>query len=140
MCVCVYARARAIFSHVRLFAAPGDCQAPLSMGLSRQEYWSGLLCFPQPGALPNPGTEPTSLASPALGGRFFTTDPHGKLFTYYTTSLLSITQKQPGERYAQGKVWAKGMVCHSLQSSTIPPTWKLSEPNHLEFDGVILDI
>ena len=33
------------------------CQAPLSMGLSRQEYWSGLP-FPSPGDLPNPGTEP----------------------------------------------------------------------------------
>ena len=35
-------------------------QAPLSMGLSRQEYWSGLPC-PPPGDLPNPGTEPTPL-------------------------------------------------------------------------------
>ena len=40
-------------------------QAPLSMGLSRQEYWSGLLCSP-PGDLPNSGIEPMSLASPAL--------------------------------------------------------------------------
>ena len=38
------------------------CQAPLSMGFSRQEYWSGLP-FPSPGGLPNPGTEP---GSPAL--------------------------------------------------------------------------
>ena len=36
-------------------------KAPLSMGFSRQEYWSGLL-FPSPGDLPNPGTEPMSLA------------------------------------------------------------------------------
>ena len=36
-------------------------QAPLSMGFSRQEYWSGLL-FPSPGDLPNAGTEPKSLA------------------------------------------------------------------------------
>jgi len=48
------------------------CQAPLSMGFSRQEYWSGLPC-PPPGDLPNPGLEPTSLKSPALAGRFFTT-------------------------------------------------------------------
>ena len=34
------------------------CQAPLSMGVSRQEYWSGL-SFPSPGDLPNPGVEPT---------------------------------------------------------------------------------
>ena len=40
-------------------------QAPLSMRFSRQEYWSGLLC-PLPGDLPDPGTEPTSPASPAL--------------------------------------------------------------------------
>ena len=47
-------------------------QAPLSMGFSRQEYWSGLLC-PLPGDLPNPGIEPTSLMSPVLAGEFFTT-------------------------------------------------------------------
>ena len=46
-------------------------QAPLSMGLSRQEYWSRLP-FPSPGDLPNPGIKPTSLTSPALAGRFFT--------------------------------------------------------------------
>ena len=47
-------------------------QAPQSMGFSRQEYWSGLPC-PPPGDLPHPGIEPTSLMSPALAGRFFTT-------------------------------------------------------------------
>ena len=41
------------------------CQAPLSMGFSRQEYYSRLP-FPPPGDLPNPGTEPMSLVSPAL--------------------------------------------------------------------------
>ena len=40
-------------------------QASLSMGLSRQEYWSGLPFF-SPGDLPDPGTKPTSHASPAL--------------------------------------------------------------------------
>ena len=44
-------------------------QAPLSMGFSRQEYWSGLP-FLSPGDLPDPGIKPTSLAS---AGRFFTT-------------------------------------------------------------------
>ena len=47
-------------------------QAPLSMGFSRQEYWSGLP-FPSPGDLPDPGVEPTSFTSPTLAGRFFTT-------------------------------------------------------------------
>ena len=43
-----------------------------SMGFSRQEHWSGLLC-PPPGDLPDPGMEAASLASPALAGGFFTT-------------------------------------------------------------------
>ena len=45
-------------------------QAPLSMGLSKQEYWSGLLC-PYPEDRPNPGIEPVSLRTPALAGGFF---------------------------------------------------------------------
>ena len=48
-------------------------QAPLSMGFSRQEYWSGLPC-PPPGELPNAGIEPKSLMSPALAGNFFITN------------------------------------------------------------------
>ena len=47
-------------------------QPPLSMGFSRQEYWSGLPC-PPPEDLPNPETEPTSLSSPALVDRFYVT-------------------------------------------------------------------
>ena len=53
-------------------------QAPLSMGFSRQEYWSGL-SFPSPGDLPNPGIEPGSLASPAMASGFFTTGTAWKL-------------------------------------------------------------
>ena len=61
------------------FATPRTVarQALLSMGFSRQEYWSGLP-FPPSGDLPDPGIEPTSLASPALVGRFFTTEPTRK--------------------------------------------------------------
>ena len=47
-------------------------QAPLSMGFSRLEYWSGLPC-PPPGDLPDPGIKPTSPMPPALAGGFFTT-------------------------------------------------------------------
>ena len=50
------------------------CQAPLSLGFPRQEYWSGLP-FPSPGDLPDSGIEPVS---PALASRFFTTVPPGK--------------------------------------------------------------
>ena len=52
-------------------------QAPLSMEFSRQEYWSGFP-FPSPGDPPDPGTELTSLVSPALAARFFTAAPPGK--------------------------------------------------------------
>ena len=49
-------------------------EAPLSLGFSGQEYWSGLP-FPSPGDLLDPGTEPVS---PALAGGFFTTELPGK--------------------------------------------------------------
>ena len=57
-----------------LFVTPWTVarQAPLSMGFSRQEHWSGLPCRP-PWDLPDIGTELTFLMSPALGGAFFTT-------------------------------------------------------------------
>ena len=59
-------------SYVRFFVTPWTVarQAPLSMGFSRQEYWSGLPC-PPPGDLPDPGIKPTSLKSPSLAGEFF---------------------------------------------------------------------
>ena len=68
-----YACMLCLFSPVRLFAILWATarQAPLPMGFSRQEDWSGLPC-PPPGALPNPGIEPTSLMSSALAGGFFT--------------------------------------------------------------------
>ena len=58
---------------------PMDCspQAPLSMGFSRREYWSGLPC-PPPGHHPNPETEAMYLMSPALAGSFYITEPPGK--------------------------------------------------------------
>ena len=65
---------RSHFSRARLFASLWmvACQAPLSVGFSRQEYWSGLPC-PPPGDLPDPGIKPMSLLSLALAGRFFIT-------------------------------------------------------------------
>ena len=66
-------------SCVRLFVTlwTVTCQAAPSMEISRQEYWSGLP-FPLLGELPDSGIEPTSPATPALAGRFFTTVPPGK--------------------------------------------------------------
>ena len=58
-----------LYSHVQLCAILWTVahQASLSMGFSRQEYWSGLPC-PPPGNLPDPGIEPESLMSPELAG------------------------------------------------------------------------
>ena len=63
-------------SCVQIFLTPRTVvyQAPLSMGISKQEYCSGLH-FPLPGIFLDPGIEPKSLA---LAGRFFTTEPPGK--------------------------------------------------------------
>ena len=63
-----------LFSHVRFFTTlrSVNFQASLSLGFSRQEYWSGLPFLP-PGDLPYTGIKPSSLLSPALAGRFFTT-------------------------------------------------------------------
>ena len=63
-------------SRVRLFATPWTIanQAPLSMGFSGQEYWSGLP-FPSPGDLPDPGIEP---GSPTLEADTLTSEPPGK--------------------------------------------------------------
>ena len=63
-------------SRVQLFVAPWTvaCQAPPSMGFSRQEYWSGSL-FPSAGHLPDPGIEP---GSPALQAGSLLSEPSGK--------------------------------------------------------------
>ena len=65
-----------LISCVQLFVTPWTVvhQNPLSMGFFRQGNWSGLP-FSSPGDLPGPGIEPRS---PALAGKFFTTEPPGK--------------------------------------------------------------
>ena len=73
------------------------CQAPLSMGFPRQEYWSELT-FPSPGNLSNSGTEPES---PALAGGFFLPLSHqgspleslSHLYFHLMTKLLKLERK-----------------------------------------------
>ena len=69
-------------------------QAPLSMGFSTQEYWSGLPC-PSPGELPSPGIKPTSLTSPTLAGGFFTTSA---AWETPRRMYFKANQSQPRER------------------------------------------
>ena len=74
------------FSRVRLCATPWTVahQAPLSMGFSRQKYWSGLP-FPSPGDLPNPRIEPRS---PSLQADTLTSEPPGNLSHIQRTSAI----------------------------------------------------
>ena len=65
-------------------------QAPLSVGFSKQEYWSRLP-LPSPGDAPDPGLEPASHASPSLEGGFFTTVPPG-ITKGMVTRDISLTQ------------------------------------------------
>ena len=71
----IHVCALSCFSRVQLYATLWTAarQAPLSMGLFRQEYWSGLPC-PPPGNQPDPGIKPVSLTSSALAGGFFITN------------------------------------------------------------------
>ena len=80
VCVCVCMRTCAK-SCLTLYD-PMDCSLPGSMELSRQEYWSEVP-FPSPGDLPDSGTEPQFLVSPALAGWLFTTALPGKSLDYF---------------------------------------------------------
>ena len=82
--MCVYVCAQSIQSCLTLCNSM-DCN-PLGSsvhGILRQERWNGLP-FPSPGDFPNLGIEPASPPSPALAGRFFTTEPPGKPINEFT--------------------------------------------------------
>ena len=96
MHVCVCQVASVVSDSVILWTVA--CQAPLSMGFSRQEYWSRWSC-PPPRDLPDPGMEPASLMSPALAGRFFTT---------------SATWEVPKIRIQGSKKKSENTSCHFL--------------------------
>ena len=74
MVIACESEVKVLLSRVQLCVTPRTVahQAPLSMGFSRQEYWSGLP-RPPPGDLPDPGITPVSLRSPAMADRFFST-------------------------------------------------------------------
>ena len=74
------------FSHVPLFVTLWTIawQVPLSMGFSRQEYWSGLSC-PSPGDLPNPGIEPEFSSAPAFQGDVLSLSHQGSPSSLYSS-------------------------------------------------------
>ena len=75
------------FSHIQLFVTPWTVahKSPLSMGFSRQEYWSGLP-FPTPGDLPNSGIKPRSPASQVSS---LLSEPPGNLLKLYSKQLAA---------------------------------------------------
>ena len=84
------------------------CQAPLSLGFSRQEYWSGFQ-FPSPGDLPNPGIEPRS---PALQSRFFTNWAlrEAPLLIYRTANIVCILTLYPVS-FLNSVISSSGFFC-----------------------------
>ena len=118
--ICVHAQ---WISHVRLFATPWTipCQAPLSMGFSRQEYWSGLP-LPSPGYLPYPGIEPVS---PALAGGFSITEPPGdRKYSLPSVGVLrtsGIMLMKPSFSQRRGSADGNCVVCGLHLNSPLPP-------------------
>ena len=88
-----------------------SCQAPLFMGFSSQEYWSGLP-FPLPEDLPDPGIEPMSPAAPALQADSLPLSHQGSPFTYVysiTIKFLKIRpNKTPCHTEREETSWKKG--------------------------------
>ena len=114
-CACILS----LFNHVRLFVTlwTGAHQAPLSMGFSREEFWSGLPCA-TPGDLPDLGIEPASLMPPALAGRFFTTNTTWKDSFHCSCRLLF-------SRLARS--WREGLEGSKLKChKTLYSYWYLS--------------
>ena len=91
LCVHACSVASAVSNSLRRYGLYVAHQAPLSMGFSRQEYWSGLP-YPPPGDLPNPGTEPMSPASPAVQADSLPTEPLGKPHASLMLLLLLLSR------------------------------------------------
>ena len=95
-------------SHVQLFATPQTVahQAPLSMGFSRQEYWSGLP-FPSPGDLPDPAIEPKS---PALQADSLPAESPGKPNCNNNLTQMTTIHQIPVRKY---------YVCINVEDATV---------------------
>ena len=108
------------FSHVQYFATPWTLahQASLSLGFSRQEYWSGLPC-PPPGDLPDLGTEPRPLTLQADSSSSEPpTHPHQSLVCFWCKECLQSPAHQPWHSLLFAikvvsvleKLWSSGYV------------------------------
>ena len=86
-------------------------QAHLSMGFSRQEYWSGLSC-PPPGDLPNPGIQPLSLKYPALAGGLFTPNATWEA-QRYIANLGQIPIPKKGNAKESSNYYTLALISHA---------------------------
>ena len=127
----VKANRACVLSCVRLFATPQTHPTRLlcPWDFPRQEHWSRFP-FPLPGDLPNPGAEPVTPASPALAGRFFTTEPPGKPSCSYIDSIspsgvnfiavesgLLCPPNLPGQKVAAGRLgegWVTALIFRAV--------------------------
>ena len=87
-------------------------KAPLSMGFSRQEYWSGLLCH-TPGDLPDAGIVPKSLRSPSLAGGFLTTNAtwEALISRYMVTKISNNTNLKNHIDDSESTIYDWHVVC-----------------------------
>ena len=121
-----------------------DCSLPgslLSMGFSKQEYWSGFP-FPPPGDLPNSGIKPTSLLSPPMAGRFFTTNVNQEVggkkheifwfffCKHFTSERLSFCQILPQKVLLPARFYLRNSFCEIL-SQILLLTVRFLPQNHL---------
>ena len=124
-------------------ATPWDWRASLSVGFSRQEYWSGLP-FSTPGHLPDPGIEPASSVAPAFVRRFFMTEPPGKPppsgnSEPYWRDIKGkwMLEKQPRITYLLRNFLLQGYLpmpccCHPVKSAQLSfPSFLVSPVHHV---------
>ena len=127
---CVLTQKKTHFAQSWLFATPWTvaCQAPLSTGFPRQEYWGGLP-FSSPGELPDPGTEPESPAlqvdlyrlsyqvSPEFGRVRLASDSSETDLAHYLGKRLWLKRRAPGcqgrERPQEGSLSRESCMCAS---------------------------
>ena len=118
-----------MLSCVLLFATPWTVahQTPLSMGFSRQEYWSGLPC-PPPGDLPYPGIKPASLMSPTLAGTSLPLVPPGTLsirnMKRYGEAVLRWQRNRMGRPLSHPQIHQKNISMPSKFYKTTSECWQ----------------
>ena len=114
-CVCVLSR----FRRVQVFATLWTIahQAPLSMGFSRQEYWSGLPC-PPPGDLPHPRIEPGSPVAPALQADSLLLSHRGSLNKKKKKKNSYYLLDHEADREQNLAIWLQNMVLAPRRSSS----------------------